>query len=180
MRNLRIRHSSLVLAALLLGACALPTAQPAAEVTVTQAENAQINAEWRGDVLIVDVRSKTGIGSAQVSLPPDAAQRDLILRMHLRGLENLTFSYAAGTVQVAVASSGEPLVRESFAPAAEVTAQPIARGSAQWMNVGILSNNPAATPSIPLEDGHFDVSAPPDFLSGGHTDFTLSWVDFYR
>lgn len=180
MRPASLQFVMMTLAALLMTACALPTAQPAAGVTVTGAKDAEITAERRGDVLIFDVRSETGIGAAQISLPAGSAPRDMILRLHLRGLENLTFAYGAGTVQVSVPSDGEPIVREVFTPADESKARPIERGSRFWMDVGILSNDPAATPTLPLEDGHFDVSAPRDFLEGGNTDFTLSWIDFYR
>jgi len=180
MRYLQHCATLALFTALLLGACALPAAQPAPGVTITDAGDAAITSERRGDVLILDVRSQGGIGSAQVALAPRDAPRDIILRLHLRGLENLTFAYDAGSVQLAVASSGEPLVTQSFARAGEIAAQPIAAGSPYWMALGILSNNPAATPAIPLESGYFDVSVPPDYLTSADANFMLSWIDFYR
>ena len=180
MRSIKHHATLALLATLLLSACALPAAQPAPNVTVTDARDATITAERRGDVLILDVRSETGIGSAQVTLAAGDAPRDIIMRLHLRGLESLNFTYDAGSVQLTVPSSGEPLVTQSFARAGESAAQSIARGSPYWMEVGILNDDPAATPAIPLENGHFDVSVPPDFLAGAHTNFMLSWIDFYR
>ena len=183
MRPIRPRcglFGAIALATLLLAACAAPAAQPATDITVTAAADAEISAERRGDALIIDVHSESGIGSARIGLPPGSVPRDLIVRLHLRGLEKMTFTYDAGTIQVEVPSTGEPIVHESFQPAGDSAAQVIARGSPHWMNVGILSNDPAATPAIPLDNGHFDVSAPPNFLTSGSTDFTLSWVDFYR
>ncbi len=170
----------IVFAGLLLAACTLPTVQPASGVTVSEAQNAEITAEWRGDVLIVNVRSESGIGSATVRLPEGDRPRDIIVRLHLSALENLTFAWDAGTVEVAVSSTGEAIVRESFQPAGAAAAEEIDRGSAQWMDVGILSNNPNATPTIPLVDGHFDVSTPRAFLAGDARSFSLSWIDFYR
>lgn len=180
MRPISVRFMLLALAVLLMTACALPSARPAAGIIVTESKDAVITAESRGNVLILDVRGETGIGTAQISLAAGAAPRDMILRLHLRGLENLAFTWAAGALQVSVPSYGEPIVRETFTPAGESKARPIERGSPFWMDVGILSNDPAATPAIPLENGHFDVSAPQDFLEGGSTDFKLSWIDFYR
>ncbi len=180
MRSIFARIVVCALVTAFVAACALPGPQPAADVTVTDSKNAVITAEQRGNVLILDVQSATGIGEATVALPAGESPRDLILRMHLSGLENLTFAYTAGTVRLYVQSHGEPIVREEFVPVGQSDAQPIARGSPYWMNVGILSNNPAATPGIPLKEGHFDVSAPRDFLEGGNADFTFSWIDFYR
>lgn len=180
MLTMRITPLLLALAGLLLAACALPTAEPAGAVAVTDAKDAEIVAERRNDVLILEIRSETGIGGATLRLPEGDLPRDLILRLHLRGLENLTFGWEAGAVQVSVSSTGEPLVRETFQPAGASAAEAIADGCDAWMNVGILSGDPDATPTIPLVDGHFDVSAPRAFLESGARDFTLSWIDFYR
>lgn len=167
---------SLCLAGLLLCACA--PLSPAPGVQVEAARDAVITAERRGSALVLDITSETGIGSAAITLPEEPQVRDLVLRLRLRGLEQLEFAYNAAAVRVSVASTGEPLVRAEAQRAGAESWEAISAGSPYWMDVGILGEG--GEPSIPLQDGYFDVRAPADFVRGGHRSFTLSWVDFFR
>ena len=71
------RLAAFLIAAINLAACALPGPQPAAGVTVTDAGDAVITSEQRGGVLILDVQSAQGIGSAHISLAEDLAKEVL-------------------------------------------------------------------------------------------------------
>lgn len=162
------------------GGCA-PVAAPAPApgVIVRSAGDAEISATQRGDALLIDIRSPGGIGSAEITLPESMASRDLILRLHLSGLESLRFAYAGAEVQISV-GSGNLIVREEVRLPGQSAAQPVNAASDFWMDVGILSANPQTTPTLPLADGSFDVRAPRDFLRSGTRTFTVAWVDFYR
>lgn len=152
-------------------------AQP--DVTAEPSSGVVVTAEPRGSTLMLEITSETGIGSARITLGDTAAIRDLILRLHLAGLEELDFDYPGAAVLASV-SSHDLSVREQAQPAGASAPQTITPGSPWWMEIGILRAEAGATPVIPLPDGYFDVSVPRDFLRGGHDSFTVSWVDFYR
>lgn len=178
----------IALALLLLAGCsaiAPASSVPIDEVTATASEGARVNASARGDTLLVEVKSESGIGSAQVDLGDlvgaQGAARfaDVILRLHLRGMEELRFVYPGAEVIVAVSSS-DLAVREMAQAAGDASKAPIGPGSPYWMDVGILREQAGEPATIPLPDGYFDVSVPADFLRSRADAFTISWVDFYR
>ncbi|MFN8475195.1 MAG: hypothetical protein U0822_23635 [Anaerolineae bacterium] len=130
-----------------------------------------------GDTAIVDIRSPRGIGGATVDLGAQAVKR-VVLRLHLKGLEELRFQYGDTVVKVSLPSYGPPEPRESVATTAQ-SEQPIGPNSTYWMKVTIVPESGAAA-RIPLESGYIEVEAPPAFFQSGATSFTTSWVDFYR
>ncbi len=164
------------------------TPQISPQISVDATSDARVTAEPRGQTLLVDIRSETGIGSASVTLPDEAAWREIILRLHLSGLEQLRFDYPAATVQLHLPSTDLPAgvlpvqrlpLQQEATPAG--AAQPVSIGqeSDQWMDVLALAAE-GATPSIPLVGGYFDVRVPRAFLREGHRTFTVSWIDFFR
>jgi hypothetical protein len=172
------------LAALPLVAACVPL-QPAApaplpELQVENARNADISASRAGDAVIVEVRSETGIGSASIALPEDDSVREIILRLHLKGLENLTFSAPDGHVVTVAVSSGDTIVRQMLHTPDSSIEEEIRAGSPWWMETGIISGEGGVEPTIPLEGGHFDIAVPRAFLREGGSAFDLAWVDFYR
>ena len=159
---------------LLLAACAAGSVQPVTYRVTPGSADARVTYQVRGSDTIVDIRSQTGIGSAQFAQTGGAAPGSLILQLHLKGLEGLDFGYPDATVRVSV-SSHDGTVHEtvSIEGAAEQSLEP---DSPYWMDVKIV----AADKTIPLQDGYFTVRAPGSFLTGAKHDFIVRWVDFYR
>lgn len=125
-----------------------------------------------GDVTI-DITSERGIGKAEIERtgrPP----KTLTLDLHLKGLEELRWSWGDAVLVIHVASGDgtvrEELIRGSGQPDA------IDDSSPYWAPVRIEADDPA----IPLEDGFFAVTAPPAFLQAAPQRFFLQWIDFYR
>jgi hypothetical protein len=118
------------------------------------------------DLLLVDVTSPSGIGSARIEKTSGAWPSQIILRLHLMGLESLKFAYADRIVALEVPSSGLGTVYETLYMSQEAPAT-LTVDSPYWMEV---------TPG----KGYFDVAAPPDFFNSGADQFMLEWIDFYR
>ena len=105
-QQLRPAHTSASLAAallwlgLLLSACApqSESATPARGVQIENARDAEVTPLRAGSALRLDIRSDTGIGGADVQLDAGLEVRDIVLRLHVRGLEQLTFGAPDGTV----------------------------------------------------------------------------------
>jgi hypothetical protein len=170
---------SLVLAVLsggclLLAACvAVPPASITYSVTPGK-EDAAVSYQANGREVTVTVRSRSGIGSAQLAQTGGPAPASVAINLHLKGLEQFTFQYPAAAVTAAV-SSHDGSVSESVSVNGGA-AQPITADSPYWMPLKIN----AADPAIPLKDGYFEVQAPPAFIDAGGREFALRWVDFYR
>ena len=139
--------------------------------------DAEVTTTVSGDTAIVDIRSPRGIGGATVGLGKVAVKR-VVLRLHLKGLENLRFQYGDTVVQGELPSHGLPEPRESVATTA-ASERPIGPNSPYWMKMTIVPEGNAAA-RIPLESGAIEVEAPAAFIESGATSFTVSWIDFYR
>jgi len=117
------------------------------------------------ELLLIDITSPTGIGGATIDKTAGQWPPKIIMRLHLRGLEDFKFKYGAKIVEVSVSSQNNKVVREELVQAGQVTS--LSAGDAYWMNV---TPNP----------GYFDIEAPADFLKSGESTFTIEWIDFYR
>ena len=159
---------------LLLTACVAVPLQPVTYNVTPGKEDAAVTYQVNGGDVMVDVRSQSGIGSAQLAQTGGPAPTSVTMRLHLKGLEQFTFQYPAATVTASV-SSHDGSVSESVSLEGGA-AQPIGADSPYWMPVKIS----ATDPSIPLKDGYFEVQAPKDFITSASREFTLHWVDFYR
>lgn len=124
------------------------------------------------DDVTIDITSERGIGKVEM-VRTGAPPKSLIVNLHLKGLEELRWSWNDATLLVHVAS-GDGSVREELGLGGQAAV--IASGSPYWAAVQIEAENPA----IPLEDGFFAVTAPPAFLQAAPERFTLKWIDFYR
>ena len=158
----------------MLSSCVTVSPQPITYDVTPGKEDAAVTYQVNGGDVTVDVRSQSGIGSAQLAQTGGPAPASVTMRLYLKGLEQFTFQYPAATVTASV-SSHDGSVSESVSLQGGA-AQPIGADSPYWMPVKIN----ATDRSIPLQDGSFEVQAPKDFLTTASREFTLHWVDFYR
>jgi hypothetical protein len=124
---------------------------------------------------IVDIANPSGVGGATIAITSAARPRRITLRLHLRGLEELRFSYGDATISASLAS--DLAIREAYRSAGPE--QAIAEGSPYWMSIRLVPAG-GAPATIPLQQGYIEVEAPQDFLARGQTTFSIQWVDFYR
>lgn len=145
-------------------------------VTVLPGRNApQVSVEIYPDRVALDIESPRGLGSATVELSERIHPKHLSLRLHLRGLEELRFTYAGRTVITSLASNGPHEVRERLLE--NGSERTLAMGDRHWMPVRVAG---AATVAFPLSEGWIEVDAPRDFAKSGARQFTIEWVDSFR
>ncbi len=143
-------------------------------------QDARLTYTVAGEQAIIDIYSVGGIGSADVAIVSQPLPKAIYLQFHLKGLENLRFSYGKTTVQVSLSSTGQQQATESVTVQASSTLnQAITTDSPYWMNVRVVPNGTAPA-RIPLQDGYISVQAPADFFAGQNRQFAIQWVDFYR
>jgi hypothetical protein len=139
--------------------------------------DARVTASGDARQAVVEIFSPSGIGGASVEITSAAVPQTIVLRLHLRGLEELRFSYGDTTIAASLSSAGDNTTQQTYRGNGQE--QTIAEGSPYWMNVRLVpaDGSPAA---IPLQKGYIEVEAPPDFLAHGQTKFAIQWIDFYR
>jgi hypothetical protein len=154
-------------ALLSLGACAASTRQvdrPTFRYTPLKGDP-QIIFTISNEMLLIDITSPTGIGGATIDKTSGQWPPKIVMRLHLKGLEDFKFKYGAKTVAVSVPGQSNKVVREELVQDGQVTS--LSAGDAYWMSV-------TANPD------DFDIEAPADFLTSGENTFTIEWIDFYR
>lgn len=117
------------------------------------------------DMLLIDVTSPTGIGSAAVEKTSGQWPGKIVMRLHVKGLESFTFQYADIRIDASVSSHGDNAISEAYQRSG--TKGKVAPGDPYWI---------AITPGA----GYFDLEAPADFVKSGEAKFTIEWIDFYR
>lgn len=143
-------------AALLLLGLAACAASPAANAPRFRASELQpgdgLTISDATDDVVFDITSEKGIGKIEFERLGRAPQT-VTFNLHLKGLEGYTLAWGDQTVTGRYASTGGP-------------ADPLVRIE--------------GTPTIPLQDGYFVLTAPPAFIKDAPRRFTLQWIDFYR
>ena len=132
------------------------------------------------DLTIIDVYSESGIGHLELSSKDEKMATELILRLHVKGLENLTLERAEMVVEASVSSNTPHHISQSTS---EAGAEPAALEPSDplWLNIKMLNSDGSQSDKIPLEDGVFEIAVPPPLLLTGSGDpLFVSWIDFYR
>jgi hypothetical protein len=159
-----------------LAACqAQPVRQPTYSISVSGAGN-QVISTSTGPETLFEVKSETGLGSADVEQTAGEPPARLLTRLHLQGMEEFDFEYDDVVVIVSVSSHGDQTVSER-ARMAGSEETPIASDSPYWMPVRIVKS-PSSSGQNPT--GYFEVQAPQEFIQGKHKAFAMRWIDFYR
>jgi len=114
------------------------------------------------DVVLIDITSPTGIGSAAIEKTAGQWPAKVVMRLRVKGLESFKFQYADIRIDVSVSSHGDNAVREE-----STTSGTLRPGDSEWI-------------AVTLGEGYFDLEAPADFLKSGESQFTIEWIDFDR
>jgi len=172
-------------AALIAAGCAATLRQPAVlRVTDRDSHTKAVVAAAR-DTVLVDLASPGGIGHASFELGPGRRPQQILLRLHLKGLEELRFSFG-DTLIVVSTDARVPNMSEVRAHLRVIGADGEAAGGerelgpfdAAWMQVWITS--PLGYPTLPARENWIEVAVPPSFLRSEARRFEVRWVDFFR
>ncbi len=175
---------------LMLAGCAGGNeAMSAIEVTLDKSVDDRATVTTEDGRAVIDVTSATGIGG--LTATADAWPAEVVVRLHLRGLEGLTIRYGHVIITSGVSSTGDPVALtlsvvdeegnvQSASPSYDIYYPDIRAvtpdGAAE---VGPLAAG--ERPAFPLPEGSaFEITLPPHFHLDEHPSFTIQWVDFYR
>lgn len=143
--------------------------------------DARFKVEVDNENAVIEIFSESGIGSATIEVTSENLPKKIIMRFHLRGLEELRFSYDETVITASLSSTNVPQIRQSFSRAGErpIKEAAITADSPYWLKICLVSSD-GAPDKIPLQNGYIEAEAPENFLKGGHRQATMHWIDFYR
>lgn len=142
----------------------------------------QIEVSLENREAIFDIFSPGGIGGAEVKLVSGTLPEKILLRLHLKGLEEFHLTADDKTLLAAVSSHGNNAVQESISAANNDNDgwRTIDPDNPYWMDIHIVDPEAKPVPKIPLKDGYFEVAVPKYFIKKKISAFSIDWIDFYR
>jgi hypothetical protein len=164
----------------LLAGCGATQSTPIT-VRATASNDTRVSSEVLADDHVqTTIESPGGIGRSEIAIEGSRLPKRVVLRLHVRGLENLHLTYAGTQIQGFVTSSAPHAIHQQIVASGSVAlAQDLGPDSPFWMPLRLVSSDPT-TPTIPLANGWIEVELPPDFYATSERSFILDWVDFYR
>jgi len=149
---------------------------------VPKKEADRIEVSFEEQAAIFDIFSPGGIGSAEVKLASGALPEKILLRLHLKGLEEFRLTAGDKTLLTEVSGHGDNAVQESISNTSNDSEdwQTIDPGSLYWMDIKVVDPEARPTPQIPLKNGYFEVAVPSYFIKTNISAFSIRWIDFYR
>ena len=141
---------------------------------ISHKDDSRFHVRVDGDKAIIEIFSESGIGDAAFEFIDQPMPKQLAMRFHLRGLEELRFAYGETVVTVALSSTGDNDIRQSINRAGGESVATQA-ASPYWMKLRLASRD-----KIPLREGYIEVEAPEDFFASGARKISIQWIDFYR
>ncbi|MEZ4515713.1 MAG: hypothetical protein R3C44_02365 [Chloroflexota bacterium] len=130
---------------------------------------------------VIDVQSASGIGGLHAQLTDGDWPEEVLLRLHLRGLERLEIGYDQVLVATGVSSTSDPAPLPAvynIADTGEAVTIPDA-GKDYYPTIHVVPEA-GSQPAIPLQNGYFEISLPPNFFTMELNAFTVQWIDFFR
>jgi hypothetical protein len=160
-------HLQILLFSFLLMACGGVSAgaQPDEPgfIVITKNPDDQVGFEFENGTSLIDIQSPTGIGSAAFELESGSMPGNIILRLHLKGLEG--FRLTSPKDQISASVSGGEIENQTILSSG--TESSLLPGHPLWMEI-----QPA--------EGYFDITVPQEFIRNAGKMFEIEWIDFYR
>ncbi len=167
----------LLLTALLLTACRQQPQPPLQFQATSMKSDADIRSVPGDNLITFHIYSPSGIGDATINLLQGDMPDTVHVRLYVKNLDYLALNYDDIAITASAPRNGP--VRETLhMPTGEAKLTP---DSYYWMEIqplpaeegGKFFGKPAQPPS-------YLITLPKDFQWGGHTSFSLRWIDYYR
>ncbi|HXF85447.1 MAG TPA: hypothetical protein VNK49_08660 [Anaerolineales bacterium] len=176
---MKARLTLILLLNILLASCAAGlrknSEEPFFRVTIKDPSD-QIVIETAEQGIIIDVTSPNGIGSAKFELTSGTMPAEIIIRLHLKGLEEFRLVSPQTTIAASIPSGVfKNSDQRIISPDGEA---PISMLHPMWLDINAVTSQ--TEPTIPLEEGFFEIKVPKTFISKTGDSFEIQWIDFYR
>jgi len=149
--------------------------EPQFKIT-TKRDNDKVEIKVESDKAVFSVHSPFGIRQTVIERADENWSDIVMLRLHLKGLENFKVTNGDITIEAAV-SSQDGKVR-LWKDGKEDS--PLDAKSPYWTEIRMFSDDGKPTTSIPVTDGYFEIQLPKALFEDNPKSITVNWIDFYR
>jgi hypothetical protein len=170
-----LEHLAIVAVTILSVGCASAVEEPPFKIT-TKRDNDKVEVTVEKDKAVISVRSPFGISQAVIERTGEKWPDKVILRLHLKGLENLKVTNGKVTLEAEVSSQNGKL--RQWKDGKENS--PLDAESPYWMQIRLVGKDGKPVKAIPLNDGYFEIKLPKAVFEGNPPSITVNWIDFYR
>lgn len=132
----------------------------------------------KGSIAIFSIRSPFGISNATIERIESNWKQPIVIRLHLKGLENLQITNGKTTLEASVSSHDEKSRVRFWKDKDEDKL--LDSTSPYWMEIRMMDRDEKLTNAIPLIDGYFEMQLPKAMFEDNPKSITISWIDFYR
>jgi hypothetical protein len=153
-------------------------AAPAKFKVTTKRKDDTVEVQAEKDKALFIIKSPFGISQAIIEREAEKWPDAVVLRLHLKGLENFGASNGKVKLHAAVAIQERKAKVRLWKDGNEDT--PLDNKNPLWMDIRIIGGDGKPATELPLKDGYFEMSLPKAFFQGKPKSVTLSWIDFYR
>ncbi len=164
-----------VMAAVLSTGCTDVVKETQFKITTKRADD-RVEVKVESDKAVFSVHSPFGISQTVVERTDGNWSAIVMLRLHLKGLENFKVSNGIITLEAAV-SSHDGKVR-LWKDGKEDS--PLDSKSPYWTEIRMFSDDGKPTTTIPVKDGYFEFRLPKALFEDNPKSITINWIDFYR
>lgn len=142
----------------------------------TKRDDDKAEVAFEQDKAVVSVQSPLGISQAIIKRGDNKWPTSVMLRLHLKGLEN--FKVTNGNVTVEAALSSQDGKVRLWKDNDET--QLLDAKHPYWMEIRMVGKDGKPAKTIPLKDGYFEMQLPKALFEDHPNSITLNWIDFYR
>jgi len=130
--------------------------------------------------VVVDIRSPRGISHAVLNRTGEKWPEVMMLRLHLKGLEDFQIITDQHRLKLFVSNGPQPelTVLQVNPDTGEETK--LDRDSPWWIPLKRMGADGKPSVEVPLTDGYLEIPLPKKLLKTNPESITFKWVDFYR
>ncbi len=131
-----------------------------------------------GKRVVVAIHSSRGIGRATIERRDESWPAQIVIQLHVSGLENWRVSNGTDTLHASVSSHpATPRIRSWKNDQEDVL---LNKQSRYWMPIKRRDSQGKQTKEIPSKQGYFEIQLPKALFEGNPPEVSLHWIDFYR
>lgn len=151
--------------------------QPAFKIT-TKRDDDKVEVKTEKDKAVFFIQSPFGISEAKIERLERKWPDAVVLRLHLKELENFKVSNGKVRLNASVSSSADKHDVRLWKDSEEDS--PLDAKSPSWMEIRMIDADGKPAKAIPLKDGYFEVQLPKALFEVNPNSITVNWIDFYR
>ena len=155
------------------------TQMPGTFKVVTKQKKDRVKVSGKGDQTVFSITSPRGIGGATIQRTAAHWPKEVVVRLHFRGLESFSVSNGKIKLSASVLShSGNTRLLHLWEEGKE--GPRLDKDSPYWMDIRVADAQGKPAGGLPQGHGYFEMILPKALFGGNPKSLNLGWIDFYR